>query len=324
MTPVYQLTINGNPVELHNRLLNLQVVDKNGMEADELTLEIDDADGAVAIPSKGVVVGVSFGYHWHSRYVGRFVVDEVTHSGAPDVLSIRASSADFRRSLLEERELSYHALTLGDILGAVAGRNGLALAMSGALSGVEIEHLDQTNESDANLVSRLAVEYDAVGTVKDGRLVFIARASGRSAGGAALPVVRILRHEGDRHDFSDADRDEQVTGVVAYWQDKKKAQRQKVMAGGGGYCRHLKQTYNSEKEAREAAFGQFKRIQTRARKLNINLAMGRPELIAELPVVTVGFKPEIDALRWFIKEVTHTLNEQGLTTSIACEELQGE
>ncbi|WP_078055605.1 contractile injection system protein, VgrG/Pvc8 family [Rappaport israeli] len=318
----YQLTINGNPIELRNRLLNMQVVDKDGMEADQLTLDIDDADGSVEIPSKGVVVGVTFGYNWHSRYIGTFVVDEVSHHGPPDVLTIRASSADFRRSLLEEREISYHATTLGAIIGSVAARNTLESAINGDLASITIEHLDQTNESDANLISRLAVEHDAVGTVKDGRLVFIPRASGKTANGQALPVVTIERSAGDTHEYSDADRDERVTGVIAYYQDKKKGRRKKVTVGSDGYCRHLKQTYNSEKEAREAAAGKFKRIQTRSRKLTINLAIGRPELIAELPIITRGYKPQIDQIHWFAAEITHTLNEKGLTTSIRCEEMQ--
>ena len=65
----------------------------------------------------------------------------------------------------------------------------------------------------------------------------------------------------------------------------------------------------------------MKRIKTRSRTLTLNLAVGRADLFAEQPLITQGFKPQIDAVRWFIKEITHTLGDNGYTCSLQCEEL---
>ena len=65
----------------------------------------------------------------------------------------------------------------------------------------------------------------------------------------------------------------------------------------------------------------MKRIKTRSRTLTLNLAVGRADLFAEQPLITQGFKAQIDAVRWFIKEITHTLDDNGYTCRIACEEM---
>lgn len=320
MRPFYTLTIDGNAIELHNRSINMQVIDKNGMEADELSLDIDDHDGAVAMPTKGQLIEISFGYDNSAMYVGSFVVDEMSHKGPPDVITIRASSADFRQSLLQEREESYHDTTVGGILATIAGRQGLETASDSGLAGIAVEHLDQTNECDANLITRLAQEYDALGTIKDGKLIFVPRATGNTASGRALSSITIERSEGDTHDYNDADRDDQVTGVAGYYQDKDEGKRKKAIVGGGANTHHLKRTYNTEAEATNAAAGKMKKIKTAARKLTLNLAMGRPEIYSEMPITVRGFKDVIDAVSWIATEVTHTLNNSGLSTAVNCEE----
>jgi len=49
----------------------------------------------------------------------------------------------------------------------------------------------------------------------------------------------------------------------------------------------------------------------------VTLAFGRAELFLECKVTTSGYKPEIDATRWLIAEVTHSwANERGFTTAL--------
>lgn len=320
MKPYYTLSIDNNPITLLNRSINMQVIDKNGMEADELTLDIDDHDGKVDMPSRGQVLALSFGYDGGAVYVGRFVVDETSHKGPPDVITIRASSADFRQDLLTEREQSYDSTTVGGVLGEIAARQGLELAVSDELGTIPITHIDQTNESDANFITRLAKEHDALGSIKDGKLVFVPRATGKTASGQNLGTVIIKKSDTQSHDFSEQDRQEQVGAVAGYYQDKDTGKREKVQAGQGN-TRHLKSTYNSKDEAENAAKGKLKQTKTAGKKLSLSLAIGRPELFCEMGIKTQGFKEQIDAIDWIITEVTHTLNNQeGLNTTINCEQ----
>jgi phage protein D len=168
------------------RLINLDLLDNRGIEADQLTLSLSDHDGLLAITPKGAIIRFWLG--WSDTGLvdkGTYTVDETDHSSAPDVLSIRARSADFRKSLKTKRERSWSNTTLGDVLGDIAQGTGLTATIAGALHGLPILQLDQANESDANLISRIGEEFDAVVTIKAGRLLCLPAGGGQRA--AARP-----------------------------------------------------------------------------------------------------------------------------------------
>ncbi|HEI6967698.1 TPA: phage late control D family protein, partial [Yersinia enterocolitica] len=128
MAPDFMLNINQKDItqNIRDRLLSLSLTDNRGFEADQLDVELDDADGQLAMPERGAVLSVFLGWKG-SALIGKgdFTVDEVEHHGAPDTLIIRARSADFRGSLNTRREVSYHETTLGKVVAQVAERNNL-------------------------------------------------------------------------------------------------------------------------------------------------------------------------------------------------------
>lgn len=195
------------------------LTDNRGFEADQLELRLDDTDGLLDLPPRGAEVQVWLGFaHSGLIYKGAYTVDEVEHSGAPDTLSIRARSADLRAGLSTQRKRSWHDTTLGEIIRAIAAENDLQPVISPRLETQHIEHIDQTNESAVNLLTRLAEQFDAIATVKDGKLLFFNAASGSSISGKILPAVTITRESGDRHLFSIADR-ESYNAVKATYND---------------------------------------------------------------------------------------------------------
>lgn len=297
----------------------LTLSDKNGFVADELSIEISDHDGLVEIPKKGVTLTAEFGFAGQLSNKGEYVVDEVEHRGPPDVICIRAKSANFRDTLLEQREQSYDKKTLGQILEIIAKRNKLKPAIADKFKNIKIKHLDQNNESDANLLTRLAKDYGAVGTIKSNHLLFIERGAGKTASGKDLPVAIIKRSDGDQHSYRETDRAERVTGIRAYYHDHGKGKRKKVEVGKKGYYRNLKRTYASKDEATKAAESELKRLKAIAKTLTLNLAIGRPEIFAEMPVQAIGYKPQIDKQKWFATDITHNLNDSGYTCDISCE-----
>ena len=150
------------------------LTDNRSLEADMLDLSLDDSDGLLDIPNRGARLRVAIG--WKGQPLvdkGVYTVDEIEHSGSPDTLSIRARSADMRTGLTQQRERSYHNQTVHQIITALAGVHKLKPVIGATLADEVVPHLDQTSESDANLLTRLADQFDAIGTVKDGRLLFI-------------------------------------------------------------------------------------------------------------------------------------------------------
>ncbi|MEB0038843.1 phage late control D family protein, partial [Pseudomonas sp. RTS2] len=80
------------------RLVSLELTDNRGIEADQLSITLSDHDGLLVMPSKGALAELWLG--WSDTGLvskGTYIIDEIEHSGAPDILSIRARSADLRK-----------------------------------------------------------------------------------------------------------------------------------------------------------------------------------------------------------------------------------
>jgi len=320
--PAFRLTVDGLDIAqlISPRLMNLELTDNRGVEADQLSITLSDHDGLLTIPPKGAVLRLWLG--WSDTGLvdkGTYTVDETEHSGAPDVLSIRARSADLRKGLKTKRERSWSNTTLGDVLGDIAIGNGLTATIAGALDSLPILQLDQANESDANLISRLGEEFDAVASVKAGCLLCLPAGGGKTASGLDLPHITLTRADGDQHRYLQADRDS-YDGVRAYYYDVNSAKKQEAIAGGGDNLKDLRHTYSDQQSALRAARAEFRRLQRGSATLSYNLAMGRPDLIPELTYTLQGVKAEIDEIIWYGGNVQHSLSaDGGYTVSLELE-----
>jgi uncharacterized protein len=314
--PTFRLSLDGRDITptVEARLVSLQLEEARGDTADQLDITLSDHDGKLQIPSKGVTIALAIG--WVGSPLvdkGTFVVDEAEHSGSPDQITIRARSAELGESLRTRRDQSWHDLTVGDILGTIAKRNNLTLRIDTALAAKALAHIDQTNESDINFLSRLGQRYDAVATVKKGKLIFLPINGTKTSAGKRLPTITITRQSGDSHSYTQCDRDS-YTGVEAYWHDGKKANRTGVTVGTKVHLRTLKETYASAAEARQAAQAEWQRIQRGAATLSITLALGNPSLVPQSTVEVIGFKDQIDGTEWLVAKSIHTFNDSGFVT----------
>ena len=320
--PAFRLTVDGNDIAqlISPRLMSLELTDNRGIEADQFSITLSDHDGLLVIPPKGAILRLWLG--WSDTGLvdkGTYTVDETEHSGAPDVLSIRARSADLRKGLKTKRERSWSNTTLGEVLGAIASGNGLKATIAEALGGLPILQLDQANESDANLISRLGEEFDAVATVKAGCLLCMPAGGGKTASGKALPHITLARVDGDQHRYLQADRDS-YDGVRAYYYDVNSAKKQEAIAGGGENLKDLRHTYSDQQSALRAARAEFNRLQRGSATLSYTLARGRPDLIPELTYTLQGVKAEIDEIIWYGGNVQHSLSaDNGYTMSLDLE-----
>lgn len=338
--PDYRIVLDGKDLtpKLSGRLVDLSLIDNRGFTADTLNITLDDSDGKLAFPRRGVSISVFLG--WQGQPLvdkGSFVVDGVTHSGAPDKLTISAKSADLRSGLAEKKEKSWRGKTIAEMVQAIAAANDLPPRVSPTLAKEVVAHMDQTNESDVNLLARLAEEYNAIATVKKGMLLFMPLGEAQTATGIPFPTTTITRGSGDSHSFTIEERDT-YTAVVAYYQDVQSAARGQVtiddkgvkesavrktgegaMAPSTESSKVLRATYPNKAKAELAAKAAWKRRLQGTGTLSLTLALARPDLFPELPVVVTGFKPEIDAETWLITEAAHKLSNSGFTTELKME-----
>lgn len=317
--PAYRVQLGSRDITptIEPRLISLQLCEARGGEADQLDLVLDDSDGRLEIPSKGVELQLWIGFEGALVDKGTFVVDETEHAGAPDTLSIRARSANMRAELRTRAERSWHGTTLGAIVTTLAKKHKLSARVDPRLAAVAVAHEDQT-ESDMAFLQRLAKKHDAVCTVKKDRLLWLPIQGTRTSSGAALPTITLTRAAGDQHRWHTADRDA-YSGVRAYWHDPKRAKRRSVLVGKSGNAKRLKESHTSEADARAAAQAEWKRVQRGAATLELTLALGQADLAPQTPVTVQGFKQQIDGGQWLVVKVTHTLGDQGFTSRVEME-----
>lgn len=352
--PIYELSVDGvllNPI-IKDRLISLSLTDKRGLEADELEIVLSDHDGKLSLPTRGASLQFKAGWA-HKGLIdkGTFKVQNIRHSGSPDVLTIRARSADFGGDMTTKKERSFHKTTVGDVLKKIATEHKLTLKATDKLAQAKIEHIDQSNESDLNFLTQLAEDYDALCAIKNGYLIFITKGAAATVSGMDIPPVIITRASGDQHDFSVDDTD-QYTGVTAKWHDHGKAKKQsvhvkkrrkktaekqgakakgktnkggEVIEGSKDNVKVLRHTYPNKEAATRAAIAEWKRLQRGCADFSYTLARGDLSIISEAPASISGIKPVIDERMWLIKELTHTLSDAGLVTQMQLESvLMGE
>lgn len=316
--PAFRITVNGKDISpvLRPRLVNMTLSENGEDESDQLDITLDDSDQQIELPTIGVSITVAIG--WKNGIMidkGSFIVSGFSHSGPPDMVTIHAKTANLTDTMKEVRERSYHNTTLGAILDQIAKRNSLKSGIATNLRNRKIKHIDQTNESDAAFLRRLGKQFDAVSTIKNNTLIFTLKSQSKTVSGKDIKPVIINRKDGDQHNFS-VDKRDDYTGTRAYWHNSKKARRQSVVAGLTKRCKNLKNTYASKEEAEEAAKAEWLRIQRGEYKFNVTLAIGRPDLIPQSPVIVSGYKKLIDETKWIADKIRHSISDNGFTTSL--------
>ncbi|MDR1350911.1 MAG: phage late control D family protein [Zoogloeaceae bacterium] len=334
MQPIWRITLEGEDLtgKIQPRLMELTLTDNRGLEADQLDFTLDDADGLLAIPPRGAKIRLALGWE-HSGLIdkGSYTVDEIEHSGSPDKLTVRARSADVGEAMGEKKERSWHRVTVGAIVKKIAKEHDLAAVISPDLTAQAIAHIDQTSESDASFLTRLAQMFDALATVKSGKLLFYKIGRGRTLTGIPLEAVTLRRGDGDSHRFAFTDR-EHCDCVKAFYYDTAKRTKGEVQAridagkkknksigATADTVKTLRHTYASKSGAQRAAQSALDKIQRGVASFSLTLSQGRPELIPELPAKVIGWKPEIDGADWLITKVTHRLSNSGYISEVEME-----
>ncbi|CAI0858541.1 Phage protein D [Serratia rubidaea] len=331
------------------RLISLKLKDVSGFAADSLSIILDDSDGQLIMPRRGALLTLYIGWQGSALFGhGSFVIDTITHTGAPDQLTISANSADFRRSLNQLRSQSYSDIALGDIIKQISERNQLrAPNVDTGLSEITIPHIDQTNESDLQFLVRLATLNGAKVSLRFQRISFFKPGVGGVSNGEPLQVQVLTRNDGDKHSFNIADKNA-YSGVSAVWlnTDKPNDANKKIrldrqlpggskntagsppakpgaqtspnnyLLGAGDNIFNIPKIFRDKDAAMRGAEAVFKRIQQGLAKFTINLAIGRPDLVPGTPIIVRGFKSQIDSQRWAINTITHILSSSGYTCTL--------
>jgi phage protein D len=305
------------------RFIELTLSEKRGGEADELSLTLHNTDGKLAAPPKGRYINLALGWiSGQDRTLGlinkgRFRVDEIGMRGPPDVITIRARSADFSGPYPKRRNRTWAATTLSDVLTQIASRNGATASVHPDLASLPIDAIEQHNKSDMAFVQDLGRHFDAVATWKDKRLVFMPVGSKTTAKGKTIATRTLTRQDGWTYEYSDSDRDAQ-NGVEAQYHDASTGRRRTVGTGGSNTHR-LKRVYASKVNAERATKSNLAKRQRSKSTFDYDLAVADPRLLPNMAVTLSGWTDAISKTSWLVDSLDTTFGAGGMTQKVKFE-----
>lgn len=313
MHPVVEVTVDGKAVAgtFYERLVSLTVTDKEGVSSDVFEAVLNDGPpDFLALPRTGAIVDVRLGYREASvASVGRFTVDKVQAKCLPYSLSISGKAADLRAGTLKEnRERHWEGRSVADIVSEFAGEAGLQPAIDAEIGAHRYAWLAQQDESAIHFLERLARRHNALFAVKNGRLVLAKRGSGNGAGGdfVGSVIVTSARIVVGTCQFEANDRT-RYSKVVAYYQDREKAERVEVEADAdadGDSVFRLPDPFADAAEADKAAQAKARDLKRGKGSASVSV-VGDTSIIAGAPLLFDGVRPGLDGVPYIIETVTH-------------------
>jgi len=286
-----------------------------------LILMNDGPPQFLAIPRKGAVVDVKLGYG-AARSLGKFTVDKVACKFFPFSMSISGKSADLRSGKLKEnQERHWDKTKLKDIVGELAKESGLEPSVDADIGEFEYEWVAQQDETNLQFLRRLEQRHNALFSIKSGKLIFAKRGSADSAsgkfGGTVVITPDILVQGSGSFESNDRTK---YKKVVAYHQDKGKAERVEVDADGdadGDSVYRIPEPFSSIEEADKAAQAKAKVLKRGEGTASVTI-VGDTSVIAGAALIFKDVRPGLDGVPYVIETSTHNYTKTGgYTTAIS-------
>jgi phage protein D len=226
--------------------------------------------------------------------------------------------------LQTRHERSFDNITLGNLVKTLAAEHGLEAVVEASLAAVNLGHVDQTNESNISLLSRLSRDIGGVVKPTYGKLVVAKTGSGKSVSGLAMPRITLPKSDLSSWEIGFAARPAFVS-VECQFHDV-------GSATPGTYSVSSSTTTSVPKfrlnrmmadlpEASRTARALLDRFQREGQTFEVTLP-GRTDILAETVIELDGMRKRLVG-PWLVTRAVHTLGRGGYTVSASGEAFFG-
>lgn len=308
--PEFRLYFSGTDIAqwVDPMALSIRYTDVLEAESDTLDVELMDPDRNWCgpwWPTKGDTFEYKLGKKGEAlRDMGTFTLDEISHSGPPDKISLKAVSAPTDKALRSNRHAAYEQTTLPAIATEIAARHGLTVA--GDLAEVPVNRITQADETDLAFLHRLSRDFGYIFTVKSGQIVFQDISALH-----ALPSIRTLARE-DIFSWTLSARQADTPSAVeeSYWDPDAKDVKSSGTSVDGGRADTLVLRGRSEN-----AFHAARRVQAAAARASLGSITGSIDLDGD-PILRAGVNVTLTMLgkldgRYRVDRATHSVDRSG-------------
>jgi phage protein D len=233
---------------------------------------------------------------------------------------LNGESSSGKTALTDQKKRSWpEGTSIADMVAKIAGEHSMKPAVSKSLADLTLPHIDQIDESDINLLSRVARDFDAIAKPGDGRIVMAKRGESLTASGQPMPTLLVTQKKVSSWRYRNSVR-ETVGSVVTVYQDLGAGRSQECRAGDGEPIHRIRRRHPNRDAAQRAADAELKRLTRTGRSFSVSMK-GDPDAMAEAKLSVAGFRSYIDG-EWLITQANHTLDSGGYRTKVEAEPME--
>lgn len=328
------VTYNGKDIsaDLQQYLKSVSYTDNMSGEADDLQLTLEDRQGlwqASWMPEKGATLDVSVnvidaGTEQVVRF-GLFEIDEITSSGMPSEVCIKAVSVPDNNNLRGvERTRSWEKAELKSIANDIAGGAGLELLYDAKDYNPTIDRAEQSEQSDLSFLYKLCADHGLALKICNNQLVIFDEADYEAAdavaqllkpGNIAADGAKTIKHL-KRYSLSSKVRDVYKACHVKYQEGKDKQKIEATFTAPDktdGKTLEVNEQVSSIADAERLAKKRLREKNSAEISGSFDI-IGCPELAAAAVIQLSGFG--VFDGKYILTQVRHEIGSGGYTTSV--------
>ncbi|WP_353278862.1 phage tail protein [Wolbachia endosymbiont (group A) of Udea olivalis] len=297
---------------IKDHVISVHLTDESGTIDDVAEICVNYDNENVEVPNE---LNISLGYKETGIFpMGIYTVNEVTIQGPPKTLLIKAHATNLRISLKAKVSKEWHQITIENLVKEIAQKHGYGYKVAEEFKDILIPHINQIDGSDISLLTKIAVEREAMAKLAGGYILFISKNMAKSATGKALGTTTIRPQDTINWKVHFTVRDK-YNSVVAKWHSYEKGETIKETVGSSEPSYIMLELYSNAESALSAANAKLKQLKRNNETLDITMP-GNPELFAEAKLSLIGFNQAVDG-EWIINRAEHTLNSSGYLTILS-------
>lgn len=328
------VTYNGKDIsaDLQQYLKSVSYTDNMSGEADDLQLTLEDRQGlwqASWMPEKGATLDVSVkvidaGTEQVVRF-GLFEIDEITSSGMPSEVCIKAVSVPDNNNLRGvERTRSWEKAELKSIANDIAGGAGLELLYDAKDYNPTIDRAEQSEQSDLSFLYKLCADHGLALKICNNQLVVFDEADYEAAdavaqllkpGNIAADGAKTIKHL-KRYSLSSKVRDVYKACHVKYQEGKDKQKIEATFTAPDktdGKTLEVNEQVSSIADAERLAKKRLREKNSAEISGSFDI-IGCPELAAAAVIQLSGFG--VFDGKYILTQVRHEIGSGGYTTGV--------
>jgi len=301
--------------DLSDYLISFSYEDNSDNKADDLQVVVEDKKGLWRgswYPSKGArLVGSLITQDWkevgatQTLPLGSFEIDEISYTGPPDVVTLKAVSIPVHSSLVDEDKIrAWEETALSVIAGDIANEAQLELMFDSDFDP-EYDRIEQSEEPDLPFLQRLCDQAGLSLKVSSDKIIIF-----DSAKYEEMPSVAVIvKGESDiiSYEFTSATRNIYSAARIEYqpslWEDPIEYTYTPPSAPETGKTLFINERASSLAEAEKIAKLRLRKINANENRANITL-IGNQLLVAGVNVTLSGFG-NFDG-KYFIETAVHS------------------